>query len=157
MRPTDTPDSSINSYIQELRESCCGGEGLPEIIKEVPQIFLTMQSLIKDRDMTSENRLLIFAAIGYFFIPDDLFPEEELGQIGYVDDIILCLTIFNEIASDALGKEALRRNWKLNSDLEFTLTDELFALKKEFRAQYLNVLTYVGLLPDNYDIVDLDD
>jgi uncharacterized membrane protein YkvA (DUF1232 family) len=157
MRPVNSVDSSIDSYIRELRQSCSGGEGLPDIIKEVPNIFLTLQSLIKDKDISSENRLLIFAAIGYFFIPDDLFPEEELGQVGYIDDIILCLAIFQEVRSTNLGKEALRRNWKLETeDIDNVLTNIYDELKKDYREQFINVLTYVGLIPDDYDIVDLD-
>lgn len=156
MRSVNSAVSSIDSYVQELRESCSGGDGLPDIIKEVPQIFLTLQSLIKDRDISSENRLLIFAAIGYFFIPDDLFPEEELGQIGYIDDIILCIAIFIEIRNTNLGKEALRRNWKVKLDIDEVLTTIYDELKKDYREQFIKVLTYVGLIPDDYDIVDLD-
>ena len=44
----------------------------------------------------------LFCAIGYFFIPDDLFPEEIHGQIGYIDDVLLALCIFELIQSDNL-------------------------------------------------------
>lgn len=144
--------SSIVSYIQELKRDCKGGEGIPDIISEVPNIFITLQRLVKDKDLDNNNRLMVFAAIGYFFIPDDLFPEEELGQIGYVDDVILCLTIFREISLTPLGQTALIRNWVVQKDINEVIGEILTNLTEDYPEQYLKVLDHVGLLPDEVDL-----
>lgn len=144
--------SSIENYVQELQIACKGGENIPDIILEVPNIFITMQGLLKDDDLDNNKRLLVFAAIGYFFIPDDLFPEEELGQIGYIDDMILCLTIFQEIAETPLGKFTLKRNWALQEKLEEVLGPKLDQLIEQYPKQYVKVLDHVGLLPNDVDL-----
>ena len=144
--------SSIETYVQELRMACKGGEDIPDIILEVPNIFCTMQRLLKDEDLDNDKRLMVFAALGYFFIPDDLFPEEELGQIGYIDDVILCLTIFQEIAETPLGKFTLRRNWELTGALDEVLGPKLDQLITEYPKHYVKVLDHVGLLPNDVDL-----
>ena len=145
---------SIKKYRQQLKKSCTGGDGIPDIIKEVPAIFDTLEQLIKDEDIGSENRKMIFCAIGYFFIPDDLFPEEKLGQIGYIDDVILALCVFELIESDSLSKQSLKRAWRLNDDIETVLTEQLPRLKKEYRNEYITVTEHVGLYPEY--LADID-
>lgn len=144
--------TSIILYRQYLKENCIGGEGLPEIIKEVPNIFSTLESLIRDKDLQSNERLMVFAAIGYFFIPDDLFPEEKLGQIGYIDDIILSLHIINEISRSIYGYDKLLRNWKLEISIDDALVTILPELMKNYPKESIGVLDYLGLIPDELDI-----
>lgn len=146
-------NSSIEIYKEELLESCVGGKDIPEIIKEVPYIFETLSKMIKDVDLTNEQRMLSYATIGYFFIPDDLYPEETLGQIGYVDDVILSLTIFNEIRSNNLGKDILNRNWTLNLGIDEVMDIIYPSLIKSFPKEYVDVLDHVGLLPNEIDLV----
>ena len=145
-------NSSVEKYRKELEQNCQGGEGLPDIIKEVPQIFTTLESLIRDKDLSNKERLKVFAAIGYFFIPDDLFPEEILGQEGYIDDVILCLAIFNEINRTDNGNEVLKRNWTSTRSIEEMLEKDLPFLMIKFPKQYIGVLDHFGLLPDDIDI-----
>ena len=67
----------------------------------------------------------LFLCYRTFFIPDDLFPEEIHGQIGYIDDVLLALCIFELIQSDNLGRQSLIRSWCLNEDIEVVLNNEL--------------------------------
>ena len=95
---------------------------------------------------------MVFAAIGYFFIPDDLFPEEKLGQIGYIDDIILSLHIINEISRSIYGYDKLLRNWKLEISIDDALVTILPELMKNYPKESIGVLDYLGLIPDELDI-----
>lgn len=144
----------LENYRRELEKTCLGGEGIPDIIKEVPAIFDTLGKLIKDQDLSSEHRKIVFCAIGYFFIPDDLFPEEIHGQIGYIDDVLLALCIFEVIQSDNLGRQSLIRSWCLNEDIEVVLNNELPKLKKEFRKEFISVTEHIGLYPEY--LADID-
>lgn len=144
---------TIELYKKELMESCTGGKGIPRIIKEVPNIFETITKLIKDVDITNEERMLSYAAIGYFFVPDDLYPEEILGQIGYIDDVLLSLTVFQEIRSTMIGAEALERNWCLNFGVEEVMDTIYPSLIKKYSNEYISVLDHIGILPDNIDLV----
>lgn len=143
--------SSIETYRTELAASCVGGKGIPDIVSQVPAIFDTLEQLIRDPDLTNQQRTLVFAALGYFFVPDDLFPEEELGQVGYIDDIILSLCILNEIRLDVQGKNAIKRHWKLTIEVEDAFGTHLSQLIKDYPLEYTTVLSHFGLLPDTPD------
>lgn len=143
--------SSIETYRSELAANCVGGQGIPEIVGQVPAIFDTLEQLIRDPDLTNQHRTLVFAALGYFFVPDDLFPEEELGQVGYIDDIILSLCILNEIRLDVQGKHAVKRHWKLAIAVEEAFGKHLSQLIKDYPMEYTTVLSHFGLLPDTPD------
>jgi uncharacterized membrane protein YkvA (DUF1232 family) len=139
--------SSIETYRAELSASCVGGEGIPDIVSQVPAIFDTLEQLIRDPDITNQHRTLVFAALGYFFIPDDLFPEEELGQVGFIDDIILSLCILHEIRFTVQGNNAIKRHWKLKITIEDALGTHLSQLIKDYPVEYSTTLNHFGLLP----------
>jgi uncharacterized membrane protein YkvA (DUF1232 family) len=146
-------NTSIEKYRIELEKSCSSSDdNLPKIIKEVSSIFKTLESLIHEKDLTNKQRIHLFAAIGYFFIPDDFFPEEELGEIGYIDDIILSITILKEIKDSPNGDDILKRNWKLQMSQEEIFDIELPSLIKAYPKQYITVLDYFGLLPDEFEM-----
>ena len=119
------------------------------------EIVDSLESLIQEKDLTNKQRIKLFAAIGYFFIPDDFFPEVELGEIGYIDDIILSLTILKEINDLENGGVILNRNWKLQLNKEELFSIELPKLIKEYPKQYITVLDYFGLLPEEF-VIDFE-
>lgn len=65
--------------------------------------------------------------MGYFIAPYDLYSEETFGAIGYVDDLILSLTVLNEIKNE-LGIEPIYELW--DGDLDELLTLLESGLKK---------------------------
>ena len=148
-----TMNTSIAKYRIELENSCNSpNHELPVIIREVSNIFKTLESLILEKDLTNNQRLNLFAAIGYFFIPDDFFPEEELGEIGYIDDIILALTILKEIHKTQLGTSIIYRHWQLKISVADVFDNVLPSIIKDYPKQYITVLDYFGLLPEEFDM-----
>lgn len=140
---------SIEDYRKELETSCTGGEGIPKLVEAVPAIFDTLESLIKDPDLSNKERTLVFAALGYFFIPDDLFPEEKLGQAGYIDDVILSLCIVQSIAESNAGKKVVARNWKLTQSMDDVFGNQLPSIIQSHPSEYVGVLSHFGLLPED--------
>ncbi|MDG1147632.1 MAG: DUF1232 domain-containing protein [Crocinitomicaceae bacterium] len=144
--------NAFDQYKEELIRDCIGGDDIPEIIKEVPRIFDTLLGLLEDRDLSNENRLMVLAGVGYYFIPNDLYPEETLGQIGYVDDVLLCLEIFNQISNTPLGMTLLERHWKLKIEIQSTLDSLFESLRSKYSEQYIDVVNYVGIFDDDLEI-----
>jgi uncharacterized membrane protein YkvA (DUF1232 family) len=142
--------SGIELFIEELRTSCTGGKNIPDIIKEVPSLFSTLYRVLKDVDLNADDRLIVYGAIGYFFVPDDVYPEEIHGQIGYIDDVILSLYILNEINNSVLGSEILKRNWDSNINIE-QLENHLADLQEKYPSIYIDVLSHIGLIPNEVD------
>jgi uncharacterized membrane protein YkvA (DUF1232 family) len=129
-----------------LRENVSEYEGLHhEIIRKAPELYNLATDLLFDSQIDSPNRLKLLAAIGYFIIPEDLYPEEEHGAIGYVEDIMLLQHIFREINS-SIGNGPLVRYWKDSpEDLAEILDVHYKRLKAAYPDLYNEVVNFVGI------------
>jgi uncharacterized membrane protein YkvA (DUF1232 family) len=116
-----------------------------KIVRKAPHLFEMATRLIRDSQVKMETRLKLLAAIGYFILPDDLYPEDEHGAIGYVEDIMLLLHIFREINID-YGKGPLTRNWGMDEkELISALGEEYNDLKASFPLLYEEVIKFTGV------------
>ena len=116
-----------------------------EIIKKIPLLYTTAVQLLKDVQIHSEYRLKLLAAIGYIIIPNDIYPEDEHGPIGYVEDIMLLIHLFREI-NNARGKTPLLRNWEGNEDeLKKILVNDFEELKNAFPRLFEEVIKFTGV------------
>jgi uncharacterized membrane protein YkvA (DUF1232 family) len=115
------------------------------IIQKAPMLYETAVNLLRDAQVHSNIRLKLLAAIGYFIIPNDIFPEEEHGAIGYVEDIMLLIHIFREI-NNSKGKLPLLRNWPgTESELIETLGINFEELKVAFPMIFEEALKFSGI------------
>ena len=85
-------------FIEILRKNVITYKGDHHlIIRKAPELYSLAVKLLNDVKITKAIRLKLLCAIGYFVIPNDIFPEDEHGPIGYVEDIMLLIYIFREI------------------------------------------------------------
>jgi uncharacterized membrane protein YkvA (DUF1232 family) len=116
-----------------------------EIIQKAPMLFETAVKLLKDVQVTSHFRHKLLAAIGYLAIPNDIYPEDEHGPVGYVEDIMLLIYIFREINS-AKGKTPLLRNWAGNEqELSLLLGRDFEILKESYSLLFDEVIKFTGV------------
>jgi uncharacterized membrane protein YkvA (DUF1232 family) len=116
-----------------------------EIIQKAPQLYETAVKLLKDVQVTSQFRQKLLAAIGYFVIPNDIYPEDEYGPIGYVEDIMLLIHIFREI-NESKGKTPLVRNWAGNEkELSLLLGRDFELLKESYPLLFDEVIKFTGV------------
>ena len=116
-----------------------------EIIQKAPLIYDTAVKLLKDVKVTSQFRQKLLAAIGYFIIPNDIYPEDEHGPIGYVEDMMLLIYIFREI-NNSKGKTPLLRNWSGNEEeLSLLLGRDFEILKEAYPLLFEEVIKFTGV------------
>lgn len=58
-------------------------------ISQIPGLVLRMMDAVKDARIPATRRAAIASVLAYFAQPHDLFPEEESGLYGLLDDAIL--------------------------------------------------------------------
>ena len=115
------------------------------IIRKLPAIYDLAVKLLRDVMIDSTIRQKLLAGIGYLVIPNDLFPEDEHGPIGYVEDIMLLIHIFRLINSER-GKTPLVRNWSRSEDeLKEMLTKDFEELKNSFPLLFEEVIKFTGV------------
>lgn len=115
------------------------------IIRKLPVIYDLAVKLLRDVMIDSSIRQKLLAGIGYLVIPNDLFPEDEHGPIGYVEDIMLLIHIFRLINTER-GKTPLVRNWSRSEDeLKEMLTKDFEELKNSFPLLFEEVIKFTGV------------
>ena len=115
-----------------------------DLIKSAPSIFGLLVRLLDDSDIPNTTRLKLFASIGYFFVAKDIYPEDEHGAIGYIDDILASLTVISEVIQ-IIGIDAVN-SYYVNESID--LTDLLSTKFNEAQADYIDlyneVIEYLG-------------
>ena len=127
-----------------LEEDVSGYKGdFSELIHEAPALYRLMTKLLDDPALPERLSPLVIAAIAYFIAPADIIPEEEVGPIGYVDDIFFCAFVADRIMKEAGNEEILVRNWDGKKPIVPLVKDilsrekELIGDKKELIFQYI--------------------
>ena len=131
----DTLIDNLNSYEEEY----------DSFIDYGPELYKLLCSCLDFKEMSSDLRLSISAAIAYYVVPMDVIPETIYGPYGYIDDIYITVFVLRKIAHE-FGYDFLQELWKDDEDVEkiieicFTESVEVLEDKVE------DILTYVGLI-----------
>ncbi|MFB3765740.1 MAG: YkvA family protein [Methanotrichaceae archaeon] len=114
-----------------LEEDVSGYKGdFSELIHEAPALYRLMAKLLDDPALPERLSPLVIAAIAYFIAPADIIPEEEIGPIGYVDDIFFCAFVADRVMKEAGNEEILVRNWDGDKPI-VPLVKEILSQEKE--------------------------
>ena len=140
--------SSTRLYYDQLKKSVSHDPDLPYIVQNAHKVFITLTLLIQEPDLPAHLRSKCFCALGYFFIPDDVFPEEVHGAIGYVEDVLISIFVFKQVIIEMgddgkiIVDQLLAEN-KINKSLLF----KNFELEKEnYKDFYFAALYKTGLI-----------
>ncbi len=114
-----------------LEEDISGYKGdFSELIHEAPALYRLMTRLLDDPALPEKLSPLAIAAIAYFIAPADIIPEEEVGPIGYVDDIFFCAFVADRVVKETGSEEILKRNWDGDKPV-MPLIKEILSREKE--------------------------
>jgi uncharacterized membrane protein YkvA (DUF1232 family) len=115
-----------------------------EIVRQSPKIFVLVNDLLFDRNLNQKHRTMLLTSIGYFMLPQDLYPEDTLGPIGFIDDLMIILFVLREI-KDEYGIDEIMMYWKSERELlENLLNEDFNLLLSENMALYNEVIQFVG-------------
>ena len=62
----------------------------------IPILYDALCSLLKSTTLPQSLRADIYLTFGYLYYPEDLYPEEELGPLGFLDDLMLILVVLRK-------------------------------------------------------------
>lgn len=133
----DLPSGGLLSFYDRLRERILrfaeskGGKLGPkatEALLLVPDVFILLVRLMLDKDVPKSTRALIGSALAYFVLPVDLLPEAMLGPVGYMDDLVLALTVMAQAFGPDL-EPYTARYWSGSQPLRRVIGDILEASK----------------------------
>jgi uncharacterized membrane protein YkvA (DUF1232 family) len=87
-----------------------------ELLMFVPDVFILLWRLSKDRRVSGKDKVLLASAIAYFILPIDIIPEAIVGPIGYLDDLVFAAYVLNKILNHN-DDEILREHWSGSGDV----------------------------------------
>ncbi|MEM9556991.1 MAG: DUF1232 domain-containing protein [Acidobacteriota bacterium] len=127
------PSSGLLSFYDRLRARIertvakRGGkmaQGTVNALLMVPDVFMLLMRLALDPEVPRSTRTLIGGALAYFILPIDILPEAFVGPAGYVDDLVLALSVL----SQAFGRDLepwAHKYWSGSQDLRRVIGDVL--------------------------------
>jgi len=116
-----------------------------KIIDYSPILLKLLTDILNEKVLSSEHRLKICAALGYFVAPLDVIPESIYGPDGFIDDLFVCCYVLRGITNE-FGFDFVESLWKSDKEFEDVLekcyneSETILGDKKEF------VLKYMGLI-----------
>lgn len=137
----------VEAYFEGLKKEFAGYDGeYRDIVCRTPKLLELLLELVKDAEnVKGEDRLFLYAAIGYLLDPNDLIPEEKFKQMGYVDDAYVCSWVLNQLI-ESLGKDFLRETWKGEEDITKVIREVLNETKREITKDVRkSIRSYAGL------------
>jgi uncharacterized membrane protein YkvA (DUF1232 family) len=86
------------------------GVPIRELVGLIPDVIRLLRSLITDRTVPLDVRLVLVGLLAWILSPIDLIPEF-LPGIGPLDDVIVAVVAFRYVRR-RLGVDGLRRRWR---------------------------------------------
>jgi len=110
-----------------------------------PELFLLLNNLLYEENLTKEDRMEISSAIAYYVVPKDVISEAVYGPYGYIDDIYCASYVLRKI-ENKFSKKALEKYWHEDEDIDDVLDDCLEKTSTLLEEEQIDeIFVYVGL------------
>ncbi|MCF7804964.1 MAG: DUF1232 domain-containing protein [Candidatus Marinimicrobia bacterium] len=138
-------DNSVKQWdenVEKYREKYSLLKVLPiktaiRIVKAGPVTLHLLISLLNHEQVSKKTKRRVSATIAYFILPFDVIPEAIVGPVGYVDDIVVALTLIDSLLNgdNEEEKQIITELWRGTSE-------ELTALRGIIKG--IDVVRYIG-------------
>lgn len=127
----DLPSGGLLSFYDGLRRRIADfvarkggrlGEPAAEALLFVPDVFVLLVRMALDRRVPKAERALFASALAYYVLPFDVFPEGIVGPMGFLDDLVLALTVLSRAFDPGLQALA-EAHWSGNERLRDVTAD----------------------------------
>ena len=118
-----------------------------QYILMIPILYDGLCSILKSTILPQSLRADIYLTFGYLYYPEDLYPEEELGPIGFLDDLILILVVLRKCAiQDKLGIEFIEEHITgLDYSVNQLLTSDFDKITSKNKKLFDELLSVTGM------------
>ena len=118
-----------------------------EFILLLPDLYSLLCKLLDSKDLPIQLRADIYLCIGYLYHPQDIFSEEEHGTLGFLDDLMLILTVLRKCAiQEELGMDYIKKFADgMSIPFEKLLTTDFKTLTNENKVLFDELLSVTGM------------
>ena len=118
-----------------------------EFILLLPDLYSLLCKLLDSKDLPIKLRADIYLCIGYLYHPQDIFSEEEHGTLGFLDDLMLILTVLRKCAIQEEGGMDYIKKFADGMSIPFEklLTTDFKTLTNENKVLFDELLSVTGM------------
>ena len=136
------------NFSEYLTKNIEGYDGkYAQYILMIPILYDGLCSILKSTILPQSLRADIYLTFGYLYYPEDLYPEEELGPLGFLDDLMLILVVLRKCAiQDKLGIEFIEEHITgLNYSVNQLLTSDFDIITSKNKKLFDELLSITGM------------
>ena len=118
-----------------------------QYILMIPVLYDALCSILKSTTLPQSLRADIYLTFGYLYYPEDLYPEEELGPLGLLDDLMLILVVLRKCAiQEKIGIEFIEEHITgLDYSINQLLTSDFDMIANENKKLFDELLSVTGM------------
>ena len=118
-----------------------------QYILMLPILYDALCSILKSTILPQSLRADIYLTFGYLYYPEDLYPEEELGPLGFLDDLMLILVVLRKCAiKEKIGIEFIEEHITgLDYSVNQLLTSDFDTITNENKKLFDELLSITGM------------
>ena len=118
-----------------------------QYILMIPILYDALCSILKSTTLPQSLRADIYLTFGYLYYPEDLYPEEELGPLGFLDDLMLILVVLRKCATqEKIGIEFIEEHVTgLDYSVNQLLTSDFDIITNENKKLFDELLSITGM------------
>ena len=136
------------NFREYLTKNIDGYDGkYAQYILMLPALYDALCSLLGSTKLPQSLRADVYLTFGYLFYPSDLYPEEEYGPLGFLDDLMLILVVLRKCAiREEVGFEFIEEHTTgLDYSLNQLLTGDFDKITKENKKLFDELLAVTGM------------
>ena len=113
----------------------------------IPILYDALCSILKSTILPQSLRADIYLTFGYLYYPEDLYPEEEHGPLGFLDDLMLILVVLRKCAiQEKIGIEFIEEHITgLDYSVNQLLTSDFDTITNENKKLFDELLSVTGM------------
>ena len=118
-----------------------------QYILMIPILYDALCSILKSTILPQSLRADIYLTFGYLYYAEDLYPEEELGPLGFLDDLMLILVVLRKCAiKEKIGIEFIEEHITgLDYSVNQLLTSDFDTITNENKNLFDELLSVTGM------------
>ena len=118
-----------------------------QYILMIPVLYDALCSILKSTTLPQSLRADIYLTFGYLYYPEDLYPEEYLGPLGFLDDLMLILVVLRKCAiQEKIGIEFIEEHITgLDYSVNQLLTSDFDMIANENKKLFDELLSVTGM------------
>ena len=118
-----------------------------QYILMIPVLYDALCSILKSTTLPQSLRADIYLTFGYLYYPEDLYPEEELGPLGFLDDLLLILVVLRKcVIQEKIGIEFIEEHITgLDYSVNQLLTSDFDKIANENKKLFDELLSVTGM------------